>query len=88
MRKLIVEALHRTANVFSNAAISDRLLDPNGIVGLDELGLDSLDRVEWSIEIEGDTGLTVDPGALSGLKTVGDFAHYLVELESKSTPAT
>jgi acyl carrier protein len=76
-RTVIVEALHKTANVFSNPSISERLQSPSGEVRFEELGLDSLDITEWCIEIEARTGLTLDPAEIAGAKTIGDVAKLV-----------
>jgi acyl carrier protein len=78
-RSLIVEALHRTANVFNNPSISARLRDQNADIAIDELGLDSLDRVEWCIAIEARTGLDVEPGKLAQCATLGEFARLVAK---------
>ena len=84
MRSTIVQALHKTANVFSNPSVSQRLQDPEAHVALDELGLDSLDRTEWCIEIESATGMVVNPGEIADFNNMSDLAHHLAERHTNS----
>lgn len=77
--KVIVAALHKTANVFNNPAVSDQLQDPNSNVTMEELQLDSLDMVEWGLEIEAQTGLTIDPAELNGAQDLRDVIKVVVE---------
>ena len=65
-RVMVVDALHRTTSVFNDKAISERLRSPDADVSLEEMGLDSLDLVEWSLALEEQTGLVVDPAELTG----------------------
>ena len=78
-RKVIVAALHKTANVFNSPTVSDRLQDPSSNVTMEELQLDSLDMVEWGVEIETQTGLTIDPGELNGAHSLQDIVKVVVE---------
>jgi acyl carrier protein len=78
-RRLVVEALGNTANSFNNPAVSDRLRQGDGSIGLEELGLDSLDVVEWSVEIESRTGVILDPGELNAVDTLGDVVALVVK---------
>lgn len=77
VRQLVVEALHQTANVFNNPAVTDRLRDPDGDVRLDEMQLDSLDLVEWSVAIENRTGLVIDPGEMAGAAQLSDIVAFV-----------
>lgn len=77
IRAMIVEALHKTANVFSDPSISDRLKDPGGEVSIDELKIDSLDRVEWCLEIESRTGLSIDPAEVAAARSLAEVARLV-----------
>ena len=79
VRKVIVAALHKTANVFNNPVVSDQLQDANSNVTMEELQLDSLDMVEWGLEIEAQTGLTIDPAELNGAQSLQDVIKVVVE---------
>lgn len=76
-RTMIVEALHKTANVFSDPSISDRLKDPHGEVHIEELKLDSLDLVEWCLEIESQTGLSIDPAEVATALSLADISRLV-----------
>jgi acyl carrier protein len=76
-RVLVVEALHKAAGVLNDSAVSERLQNPGGDVMLDELGIDSLDVVEWTMEMEIRTGLVVDPGELAGAVTLSDVVQVI-----------
>lgn len=78
-REMIVAALHKTANVFNNPAVSDHLQDAERNVTIEELQLDSLDIVEWGVEIEAQTGLTIDPAELNGAQSLQDVIKVVVE---------
>lgn len=77
--EMVVEALNSTANAFNNPVVSDRLRRRDGSIGLEELGLDSLDVVEWCVEIENRTGLVLDPGEVNAVDTLGEVAALLVK---------
>ena len=66
-RIAVVEALNDTAHLFDNSELVGRLRSPEGDVALSELGLDSLDVVEWTVEIDRRTGVSLDPGEVSGV---------------------
>ena len=76
-REMLVRALHKTANVLSDPAISERLKDPHGQVASDELKLDSLDRVEWCIEIESQTGVSLDPAEIATAGSLADIVSLV-----------
>ena len=76
-RAVLVAALQQTANVFNDPAVSDRLRNPAGDVRIDELKLDSLDIVEWCLEIETQTGLSIDPAEVATATTLAEFSAVL-----------
>jgi len=71
-RAMIVEALHETARSFNNPAVSERLQSPDQDVRLEELELDSLDLVEWGVEIEKRSGVVLDTADLAGAARLSD----------------
>lgn len=77
-RALIIAALHKTANVFNNPSVSDRLQDGHSDVTMEELQLDSLDIVEWGLEIETQTELNIDPAELNGAQGLNDVVAVVV----------
>ncbi len=77
-RALIVEALNKTARSFNNPAVSDRLQTPGADLALAELELDSLDMVEWSVEIEKDCGVSIDTADLAAAANLSDVVAAVV----------
>lgn len=43
----------------------------------DDLGIDSLDFVELSMEIESEFGITIEDGELAEVKTVQDIVNFV-----------
>ena len=82
-RQMIVEALHQTARSFNNPAVSDRLQSPEGEVKLAELELDSLDIVEWGLEIEKRSGVILDPADLAGARGLSDVGSTILAKEAE-----
>ncbi|MDB5541567.1 MAG: hypothetical protein JWQ89_3294 [Devosia sp.] len=76
-RSLVVAALNDAASVFNDAGVSDRLRSPNGDVTIEELNLDSLDMVEWTMQMEVRTGLIVDPAELAGAVNLSDVVQVI-----------
>lgn len=77
-RTLIVEALHHTARSFNNPVVSERLQAPDGDLGLDELELDSLDLVEWGVEIEERSGVVLDTAELASAARLSDVVKLMM----------
>lgn len=77
-REIVVGALHQTARSFNNPAVSQRLQDPGGDMELVELDLDSLDMVEWSVEIEKQSGVALDTADLAGATHLSDVVKLIV----------
>lgn len=77
-RTLIVEALHQTARSFNNPAVSERLQAPDGDLALDELELDSLDLVEWGVEIEKRSGVVLDTADLASAARLSDVVKTMM----------
>lgn len=76
-RILAVAALHKTANVFNDVTVSLALKDPNADVKLDDLGIDSLDKVEWCMEIEEQSGVKIDPALVEDCKTLSEVVRIV-----------
>lgn len=77
-RRLIVEALHQTARSFNNPAVSERLQAPDGDLELGELELDSLDLVEWGVEIEKRCGAALDTADLAAAGRLSDVVKTVM----------
>jgi len=78
-RAVLVGALGDTAHSFDSSVVSARLRSPTADVALHELELDSLDMVEWTVEIEKRTGIGLDTADLAGARMLSDVAAVLVE---------
>jgi acyl carrier protein len=76
-RSLVIDALHKTTSVFNDPSVSERLRSPDSDVTLEEMGLDSLDLVEWSLALEGRTGLEIDPAELTGATQLSDVVRIV-----------
>lgn len=72
-RELIVAALNKTAHSFNNPAVSDQLQTPGADLALADLELDSLDIVEWTVEIEKETGVSLDTADINAASTLSDI---------------
>jgi len=77
-RAMIVDARHETARSFNNPAVSERLQVPDGDVRLEELELDSLDLVEWGVEIEKRSGVVLDTADLASAGRLSDVVATLM----------
>jgi acyl carrier protein len=75
---MIVEALHKTANVFNDPTVSARLRNLEGDLSLEEMGLDSLDLAEWALALEDGTGLVINPAELTGATHLSDVEQIVV----------
>lgn len=73
-REIVVKALHKATDALNDPLVSNQLQDAESDVRITDLNLDSLDAVEWCMEIEERTGLELDPAALTNLDTVNDVA--------------
>lgn len=83
-RALIVEALHQTARSFNNPVVSERLQAPDGDLTLEELELDSLDLVEWGVEIEKRSGVVLDTADLAGASRLSDVVRTVIAKQTAS----
>jgi acyl carrier protein len=77
-RSVLVEALNDTAHSFDSSAVSARLRNPSADIALRELELDSLDMVEWTVEIEKRCGAALDTADLAGLTNLSELSALLV----------
>jgi len=59
-------------------AVSERLQVPDGDVRLEELELDSLDLVEWGVEIEKRSGVVLDTADLASAGRLSDVVATLM----------
>lgn len=78
-RAVLVGALNDTAHSFDSSAVSSRLRSADADIALAELELDSLDVVEWTVEIEKRTGIGLDTADLAGATMLSDVSAVLVK---------
>ncbi len=78
-RQIVVASLHKAANVLNDPRWSAKLTDPQGDVAIAGLELDSLDIVEWCMEIETRTGVEIDLADPAAFATIAEFARFLAE---------
>jgi len=76
-REIVVEALNKATDALNNPLVSNQLRDPQTDVRIADLNIDSLDAVEWCMEIEERTGLELDPGELTDLATVDGLVAFV-----------
>lgn len=69
VRHILLDALHKVAGK-PDPERANRLRQPNNDMPIADLGLDSLEGIEWCMEIETLTGVELDPAELI---TVGSF---------------
>jgi acyl carrier protein len=65
VRELVVGSLLKVLDLPSNSARSLRLQSTSGNPTIAELAIDSLDAIEWCMEIESRGGIELDPAELS-----------------------
>lgn len=78
MRMLVIAALDDTTRSLDNPTVSVRLRTPGEEVALAELGLDSMDMVEWSVAIEKHTGVSIDTADMVAAATVSDVVRAVL----------
>ena len=78
-RLVIVAALAEASGALNDPNLMPRLRHPEGDVALAELGLDSLDQVALSMEIEQRTGIDFDLAEISTVTTIGELAAYVAQ---------
>ena len=72
-RACVVDALKALQGQPVRTELADGLREPTNDVPIADLGLESLDVVEWCMEIETRTGVEVDPADLAGLTMVSEI---------------
>lgn len=76
-RDKAVEALRANPMAIAIDEYEDALRDPEGDVSFDDLGLDSLGRMELSIWLEMELGLEVTEAELAQLASLRGLAAFL-----------
>ena len=78
VRKLVVDALVKVTNALSNSELAMRLKDPKVDVAIADLGIDSLDAIEWCMEIEARGGVEIDPVELTTHRSIDALVGLIV----------
>lgn len=76
-RAMLVETLNQASSALDNQSVGAALADPKGKVLLEDLDLDSLSVVDWSLQIENATGLEIGPGEMARFKTLDEITEYV-----------
>jgi acyl carrier protein len=76
---MLVDTLRKVMNVPNDSDLALRLPEPNTNLPLAELGLDSLDVIEWCMEIEARTGVKTDPADLITHGSVDELVSLIVD---------
>jgi acyl carrier protein len=77
VRTLVIEALRKVSGAAHKTNPVQLLADPAANPSIAQFGLDSLDAVEWCMEIETRTGVEFDPAELAGLGTLNDLVGFI-----------
>jgi hypothetical protein len=83
----VVDALQNLQGSPVENALAERLLQPDGDIAIRELGLESLDAVEWCMEIEVRTGVDIDPATYSALERLSDLVTAIEARTATAKPA-
>ena len=83
-RELVLAALHKVTNAL-DSPLAPRLRDPDTNVQIAELGIDSLDALEWCMEIEAQSGVEVDPAYLLTHNSIDALVELLAERKDHSS---
>jgi acyl carrier protein len=78
-RTMVVESLRKVAGATAKPALRGVFQDPNSNVPIAQFGFDSLDAVEWCMEIETASGIELDPAELAPLVMLDDLVLLLAQ---------
>lgn len=79
---LVIAAIrHLAARKLIPADLANRPLD--GTTALDELGIDSLGKLELLTEIEERADVSLSEGLLQGLRTLDDLARAVAQVKER-----
>jgi acyl carrier protein len=79
VRELVVGSLLKVLDLPSNSARSLRLQSTSGNPTIAELAIDSLDAIEWCMEIESRGGIELDPAELSPQTSMNELVSLVIE---------
>jgi acyl carrier protein len=79
VRELIIETLRKVKHGTNDAELAVQLRAPGFDMPLADLGMDSLDTIEWCMEVETRSGIEIDPGDLVAHSTMRALVGLLAE---------
>jgi acyl carrier protein len=79
VRSMVINALHKTAGMVGGPALAAKLQDPETDVAIAALEIDSLDGIEWCMEIEAQSGVDLDPVELTTLRSINELVGLIVK---------
>jgi acyl carrier protein len=90
VRKLVVDALQKVLTALNKSETVMRLKESKVDVAIADLGIDSLDAVEWCMEIETRSGVELDPVELTTHRSIDALVGLIVDRRRHvvATPAT
>ena len=77
VRNIVIQSLGKLTDARKRPGLRELCDDPNANVPLTQLGLDSLDAMEWCMEIESRCSVELDPAELASLVSVDDLIKLL-----------
>jgi acyl carrier protein len=78
VRTLVIDALHKVTEALSKPELAQRLQDPKINVAIKDLEIDSLEAVEWCMEIEERSGVELDPVELTTHRSIDELVDLIV----------
>ncbi len=78
-RTMVVESLRKVAGATAKPALRGVFQNPNSNVPIAQFGFDSLDAVEWCMEIETLSGIELDPAELAPLVMLDDLVRLIAQ---------
>jgi acyl carrier protein len=79
VRELIVETLRKVKHGANDAELAAQMRAPDFDMNLADLGMDSLDTIEWCMEVETRSGIEIDPGDLVAHSTMRSLVGLIAE---------
>lgn len=79
VRQIVIEALQKVTNALDDPELAARLRDPSINTAIADLGIDSLDAIEWCMEIEARSGMELDPVELTTHGSIDKLVSLIVD---------
>jgi len=78
VRKMVIDALHKVTGASNNSERAARLQDSKINMAIADLGIDSLDAIEWCMEIEARSGVELDPVEITTHDSIDELVGLIV----------